>query len=68
MSILTAFVETAMHEARYKMLEDGTFFSAIPNWGHISSFEFWHSRTPPLTFKGVQPENSRLKTRPRGSF
>ena len=39
---------------------------AIPNWGHIFSFEFWHSRTPPLTFKGIQPENSRLKTRPQG--
>jgi len=31
MSILTAFVETAMHEARYKMLEDGTFFGEIPS-------------------------------------
>jgi hypothetical protein len=37
----------------------------IVNWGHIFGFEFWHSRTSPLTFKGVQPENSRLKIRPQ---
>jgi len=33
------------------------------NWGHIFSFEFWHFRKTPLTFKGVQPGNSRSKTR-----
>ncbi|WP_303881703.1 type II toxin-antitoxin system HicB family antitoxin [Acetomicrobium mobile] len=43
MSILTAFVETAMHEARYKMLEDGTFFGEIPScpgvWANEKTLE-----------------------------
>jgi len=43
MSILTAFVETAMHEARYKMLEDGTFFGEIPTcpgvWANEKTLE-----------------------------
>jgi len=42
MSALTAFVETAMHEARYKMLEDGTFFGEIPScpgvWANEKTF------------------------------
>ncbi len=29
MSILTAFIEAAMHEAKYKIFEDGTFFLEI---------------------------------------
>jgi predicted RNase H-like HicB family nuclease len=43
MSILTALVETAMHEARYKMLEDGTFFGEIPScpgvWANEKTLE-----------------------------
>ncbi len=43
MSILTAFVETAMHEARYKMLEDGSFFGEIPScpgvWANEKTLE-----------------------------
>jgi len=43
MSILTAFVETAMHEARYNMLEDGTFFGEIPScpgaWANEKTLE-----------------------------
>jgi len=43
MSILSAFVETAMHEARYKMLEDGTFFGEIPScpgvWANEKTLE-----------------------------
>ena len=43
MSILTAFVETAMHEARYKMLDDGTFFGEIPScpgvWANEKTLE-----------------------------
>lgn len=39
MSILTAFVETAMHEAKYKMLEDGTFFGEIPSCPGVWSNE-----------------------------
>ena len=43
MSILTAFVETAMHEARYEMLEDGTFFGEIPScpgvWANEKTLE-----------------------------
>ena len=31
MPILTAFIEAAMHEAKYKILEDGTFFGEIPS-------------------------------------
>ena len=29
MPILIAFIEAAMHEAKYKILEDGTFFGEI---------------------------------------
>ena len=43
MSILTAFVETAMHEARYKMLADGPFFGEIPScpgvWANEKTLE-----------------------------
>ena len=43
MSILTAFVETAMHEARYKMLEESTFFEEIPScpggWANEKTLE-----------------------------
>jgi len=43
MSVLTAFVETAMHEAKYKMLEDGTFFGEIPScpgvWANEKTLE-----------------------------
>ncbi|MDR9769516.1 hypothetical protein [Acetomicrobium sp.] len=43
MSVLTAFVETAMHEAGYKMLEDGTFFGEIPScpgvWANEKTLE-----------------------------
>ena len=43
MSILTAFVETAMYEAGYKMLEDGTFFGEIPScpgvWANEKTLE-----------------------------
>ena len=31
MPILIAFIEAAMHEAKYKILEDGTFFGEIPS-------------------------------------
>lgn len=30
MPILTAFTEAAMREAKYKILEDGTFYGEIP--------------------------------------
>jgi len=43
MSVLTAFVETAMHEAKYKILEDGTFFGEIPScpgvWANEKTLE-----------------------------
>ena len=43
MSVLTAFVETAMHEAKYKMLEDGTCFGEIPScpgvWANEKTLE-----------------------------
>lgn len=43
MSVLTAFVEAAMHEAKYKMLEDGTFFGEIPScpgvWANEKTLE-----------------------------
>jgi predicted RNase H-like HicB family nuclease len=43
MSVLTVFVETAMHEAKYKMLEDGTFFGEIPScpgvWANEKTLE-----------------------------
>ena len=31
MPILTAFTEAALHEAKYKQLEDGSFFGEIPS-------------------------------------
>lgn len=43
MPILTAFTEAAMHEATYKMLEDGTFFGEIPScpgvWANEKTLE-----------------------------
>ena len=40
---MTAFVETAMHEAKYKLLEDGTFFGEIPScpgvWANEKTLE-----------------------------
>ena len=36
MPILTAFIEAAMHEAKYKIFEDGTFFERyllVPGYG-----------------------------------
>jgi predicted RNase H-like HicB family nuclease len=43
MSILTAFTEAAMHEAKYKILEDGTFFGEIPScpgvWANEKTLE-----------------------------
>ncbi|HPU77926.1 MAG TPA: type II toxin-antitoxin system HicB family antitoxin, partial [Thermosynergistes sp.] len=41
--MLTAFAEAAMHEATYKMLEDGTFFGEIPScpgvWANEKTLE-----------------------------
>ena len=31
MPILTAFIEAAIHEAKYKIFEDGTYFGEIPS-------------------------------------
>ena len=31
MPILIAFIEATMHEAKYKIFEDGTFFGEIPS-------------------------------------
>lgn len=43
MPILTAFTEAAVHEAKYKMLEDGTFFGEIPScpgvWANEKTLE-----------------------------
>ena len=43
MPILTAFVAAALAEARYKLLEDGTFFGEIPPcpgvWANETSLE-----------------------------
>lgn len=43
MPILTAFTEAAIHEAKYKMLEDGTFFGEIPScpgvWANEKTLE-----------------------------
>ncbi len=43
MPILTAFTAVAMHEAKYKILEDGTFFGEIPScpgvWANEKTLE-----------------------------
>jgi predicted RNase H-like HicB family nuclease len=43
MPILTAFISAAMREAKYKMLEDGSFFGEIPScpgvWSNKRSLE-----------------------------
>ncbi len=39
MPILTAFTEAAMHEAKYKILKDGTFYGAIPSCPGVWSNE-----------------------------
>jgi len=43
MPVLTAFTEAAMREAKYKILEDGTFFGEIPScsgvWANEETLE-----------------------------
>jgi hypothetical protein len=43
MPILTAFTEAAMHEAKYKILEDGTFYGEIQScpgvWANKETLE-----------------------------
>jgi len=39
MPILTAFTEAALHEAKYKQLEDGSFFGEIPSCPGVWSNE-----------------------------
>ncbi|MDD5497758.1 MAG: type II toxin-antitoxin system HicB family antitoxin [Atribacterota bacterium] len=43
MPILTAFTEAVLHEAKYKQLEDGSFFGEIPScpgvWANEKTLE-----------------------------
>jgi predicted RNase H-like HicB family nuclease len=41
--LLTRYIQTAMHRATYKLLEDGTFFAEIPGlqgvWANADTLE-----------------------------
>ena len=37
--MLTSYVKAAMHQARYEMLEDGTFYGEIPGFSGVFANE-----------------------------